>query len=495
MNLGDRMKKIIVIGAGISGLSAGIYGLLNGYDVEIYEKNHEAGGFLTSWKRDNMIIDGCLHWLWGTKEGTGLNNVWKTVGGLDNVDIYNPNSFYEVHYEGRSVAFYRDVEKLRESLLSVSDNDDSEIEAFVNAIKGVGLMENPSEAPYELADPVTLKPKMSALKKAGRYLKMTIEELAERFNSKVIKFALLNSPIDKRFSVYYFLQTLGNFVFDNASLPKGGSHKLRDRMVDKFISLGGKICYNSNTAEVIIEDNTAKGIRLVNGNEIYFDYVISTSDIHHTFDVLLKNKYNRAPYDMMDNDKKMYPTYSFLIASFKTKHIFRDSEISQVYNVDEYSLFNKKYNSICFRQYSYDSEYLNDEYTPIQVLLYTNEDDYDYLKSLSKDEYKKFKNEASRIFKEKLESIFESEFELIDVLTPLTYTRYTNAYKGGFMSYCLLPKISQYVRSPLVEGLNNFILANQWLVLPGGTPVAVTSGKFAIQHILNLDGLDYNIDK
>lgn len=32
-------KKVVILGAGVSGLSAGIYALQAGYSVEIYEKN------------------------------------------------------------------------------------------------------------------------------------------------------------------------------------------------------------------------------------------------------------------------------------------------------------------------------------------------------------------------------------------------------------------------------------------------------------------------
>ena len=128
-------------------------------------------------------------------------------------------------------------------------------------------------------------------------------------------------------------------------------------------------------------------------------------------------------------------------------------------------------------------------------MLCTWEDDFEYLKSLTKDDYKALKNKIGEFYKNKLEGIYNCEFELVDVLTPLTYLRYTNNYKGGFMTYSLSPKASQYVRSALVDGVDNLVLANQWLVLPGGTPIAVVSGKFSIQHILNLDGLDYNIGK
>ena len=36
-------KKVVIIGAGVSGLSAGIYALQAGYSVEIYEKNKMPG--------------------------------------------------------------------------------------------------------------------------------------------------------------------------------------------------------------------------------------------------------------------------------------------------------------------------------------------------------------------------------------------------------------------------------------------------------------------
>lgn len=42
-----KKKKLIIIGAGISGMTAGIYALDNGYDVTIYEKHFIPGGQCT----------------------------------------------------------------------------------------------------------------------------------------------------------------------------------------------------------------------------------------------------------------------------------------------------------------------------------------------------------------------------------------------------------------------------------------------------------------
>jgi phytoene dehydrogenase-like protein len=44
-------KKVIIIGAGIAGLSAGCYLQMNGYDTEIFELHNIPGGLCTGWKR------------------------------------------------------------------------------------------------------------------------------------------------------------------------------------------------------------------------------------------------------------------------------------------------------------------------------------------------------------------------------------------------------------------------------------------------------------
>ena len=74
------MKKIIIIGAGITGLCSGIFLLKKGFDVSIYEKNDFAGGCCTGWVRDGYYIDNCMHWLTGTNQQTKTFKLWKKVG-------------------------------------------------------------------------------------------------------------------------------------------------------------------------------------------------------------------------------------------------------------------------------------------------------------------------------------------------------------------------------------------------------------------------------
>ena len=60
------MYKLVVIGAGISGLSAGIYAARAGFDVTIVEQHNIPGGLSTSWSRKGYYFEGGMHWLTGS---------------------------------------------------------------------------------------------------------------------------------------------------------------------------------------------------------------------------------------------------------------------------------------------------------------------------------------------------------------------------------------------------------------------------------------------
>ena len=43
---------------------------------------------------------------------------------------------------------------------------------------------------------------------------------------------------------------------------------------------------------------------------------------------------------------------------------------------------------------------------------------------------------------------------------------------------------SMLMHSGKIKGLKNLYIAGQWIQMPGGVPLALMSGKFAIQRIL-----------
>jgi phytoene dehydrogenase-like protein len=67
-----KSRTLIIVGAGIGGLSTGCYALMNGYRVRIFESHGTPGRLCTAWNRDGYVFDGCIHNLAGTSDGRGL---------------------------------------------------------------------------------------------------------------------------------------------------------------------------------------------------------------------------------------------------------------------------------------------------------------------------------------------------------------------------------------------------------------------------------------
>ena len=96
------MKKIIIVGAGLAGLTAGIYARQSGFDVTIYESHSIPGGASTSWRRKGYYFEGGLQWLTGSSSQTQLNKLWREVGALDDtIEIRNRDPFFLYEEDGK----------------------------------------------------------------------------------------------------------------------------------------------------------------------------------------------------------------------------------------------------------------------------------------------------------------------------------------------------------------------------------------------------------
>lgn len=117
-----KKRKIVIVGAGISGLSAGIHALQKSFDVEIYESHHLVGGQCTGWQRKGYSIDGCIHWFTGTKKGTPLYTLWETCGALsEHTQITHHECIASYIDENRRVYhLYSDIQKMEAELLRIS---------------------------------------------------------------------------------------------------------------------------------------------------------------------------------------------------------------------------------------------------------------------------------------------------------------------------------------------------------------------------------------
>ncbi|NUV45127.1 NAD(P)-binding protein, partial [Streptomyces sp. CAI-24] len=88
--------RVIVIGAGVAGLSTGCYAQMSGARTRIFEKHVLPGGCCTAWSRDGYLFDYCIEWLIGTAPGNDAHQVWRELGALDGKTVTNFELFNKV---------------------------------------------------------------------------------------------------------------------------------------------------------------------------------------------------------------------------------------------------------------------------------------------------------------------------------------------------------------------------------------------------------------
>ena len=117
-------QKIVIIGGGIAGLSAGIYAQKAGFDSVVYEKHSVPGGQCTGWMREGHYIDNCICWMTCAKEGYDLWDIWKDSGiCADGVEIHQHDYFYKSELNGQSIYLWRDIKRAKKEMLELSPQE------------------------------------------------------------------------------------------------------------------------------------------------------------------------------------------------------------------------------------------------------------------------------------------------------------------------------------------------------------------------------------
>lgn len=75
-------RRVAIIGAGLGGLAAGVYGQLVSLDRTIFEMHDKPGGLCTAWTRQGYTFDGCIHHLAGSRKGTPTYPMAERTGAI-----------------------------------------------------------------------------------------------------------------------------------------------------------------------------------------------------------------------------------------------------------------------------------------------------------------------------------------------------------------------------------------------------------------------------
>lgn len=286
MHKENPKKKIAVIGAGISGLSAAAYAAKQGYEVHVYEKHAMAGGRARQFKTDNgYIFDMGPSWYWMPDIIEGF---FKDFGysASNFYDLVALDPQFEMVFEEQTVAVPKDYSDLQRLFENLELGSAARLDAFMDSARykyEVGMCEFVNKPCYSWLE-------FSSPKILGSVLKLNLltnfRDYVRRYFSNPVLRTLMEFPViflgasPKKIPALYSLMNYGGYVL-GTWYPMGGFYELVKAMQQVCEAQGVKFHFNS-TAEKIKDDNGKISHIVVNGKAVYCDAVVASSDYQHS---------------------------------------------------------------------------------------------------------------------------------------------------------------------------------------------------------------------
>lgn len=491
------MKKIAIIGGGVAGLTAGIEAASRGFESVIYERHSLVGGQCTGWDRAGYHIDGCIHWLTGTKDGTELNGLWRDVGALsDDVGIIQLDDFGKVDLGDTTITIWKDLDRFERELIAIGPEDVKHVKALMRAIRAAQSMPMPARVAPELLSPGALIKLIFEMARKGsimrKYASVTASQYAARYRNPVLR-QFFSTRVTPGYSFYIFPFSLAVFTSGNGAIPEGGSREMALRMEKRYVSLGGRVVKNAVVEEIVVEGDVAVGVRLAGDRIERADYIVASCDVHLTLEQLLKGKYRDREFDKRFSDPVSYNVVSSVQVALGVNADMKDYPLINSFGCKPFTCGKTQIYGLGYKGFSYEPSFAPAGHSVLVLELPQDYFDYEFWEPLAKDR-EAYRAEKERLAREvvlRMEGHFPEltgKITALDVATPSTYHRYTGAWKGAWMAFMPSPGSKGMMHSGKIKGLTNCYLTGQWLMPPGGLPCAAMTGRFAVQRIAKKEG-------
>jgi all-trans-retinol 13,14-reductase len=293
-----RTFDVIIIGSGTGGMSAASFLAQAGKRVLLLEQHNVLGGFTHTFERAGYIWDIGLHYVGQVHlEGSVLNKVMRYISKdklkwtpLD--DIYDRAIFGNVEYQ-----FPRGREQLKAKLKEYfpSEKDIFSIDKYFT------LLDEAQNLGSGYYVEKILPPFLSKI--GGNFLRRSTLKVSDKTTLEVLRGITDNSKLigvltaqygdyglEPSKSSFYMHTLLVNHYMEGAAYPVGGASKFAEYIVPIIDESGGMALKRAEVDEIIVENNSAIGVRMKDGEALYANTIISATGIVSTYSQLLSKE-------------------------------------------------------------------------------------------------------------------------------------------------------------------------------------------------------------
>lgn len=406
----------IIIGAGMSGLAAGIRLAMFDKKVVILEKHSIPGGLNSYYQRKNSDAGGIrqfdvgLHALTNFikkgEKGKPFSKLLKQLRlSYDDFKLC-PQSYSKIQFPDVTLKFSNDFELLWNEVNEKFPHDKDSFSALVSKVKDFNELD------------------LSKSYSSSRDVLRTL--LSDPLLIEMILCPLLiyGSAWEDDMDFSQFVIMFKSLYFEGFSRPEGGVRTIITLLMDKLKSLGAEVRFKAPVEEILTdESNRVLGVKVL-GEELLADTVLSSIGYPETVKITKPLASEISP-----RVGAMTFLESLFVFDKKIPQTVTDSTITFYNNKNTYdyrpaqNYFDSTSAVVCFPD-NYEPLKTSDE-GMVRVTFMAN---FDQWKTLTKDDYLEKKSivgdEALALVK-KLTPGFDGKLLFKDIFSPLTIEKYT----------------------------------------------------------------------
>jgi phytoene dehydrogenase-like protein len=483
--------KVIIIGAGIAGLSCGCYLQMCGIQTEILEAGLLPGGLCTAWHRGPYVFDGCLRWLIGAQQPSAFHQIWTELGALTGRKVFIHDEMLRIECaDGQTLIVPTDLDKLAREFKRIAPEDSGLIDKLVRDARRCAPLEPPLENALEL---MTHFEKMKLglrylpmVPTIFRYKSLPITTYVARYKNKFLREALQLIVGNEDMSALVLVMLLAFRTRNNTGFVAGGSWDFAMAIADRYTRLGGTVRYKTRVTTVKVENNRATGVQCADGTFVPADTVVSCADGHTTIFKMLEGKFVDKKIRYLYDHCQPFP--AIVQVSLGIKRTFPDAPHTLNLPLREPIRIDDQTRCDRLEVETFGSESgLCPAGTTVMTLRFQTR--YEFWTGLKKNSPQLYRAEKKRVVQECI-ALLDQRFpglaehlERSDIATPATYVRYTGNWQGSYEGWLPTPRILGRRISYTLPRLKNFYMAGHWVVAGGGLPSAALAGRYVAQMV------------
>lgn len=288
-------KKVLIIGAGIGGITTAIKLAKKGFDVSVYEKNAWPGGRCGRITRQGHRFDlGATIFL--------MPSIYRKVFESmdlkleDCFDFKNIESLYHIFFDDGSVLdFTSDFKRMESQLEALEPGSFRKMKSYIT--EGYRFLEMAMDELlgrnfYHLFDFVTLKNvgllvRLKTWQTHHSYIKRFFRHphlrMAFTFQNIYVGQSPFNAPA-------LFAMLPAAEITEGSMFPDGGMSRVSEKLVEIAMQHGVSFYYEKPVTRIIIENKRATGLMFEDESTVNGDIVVANADLPFVYNSLLPDR-------------------------------------------------------------------------------------------------------------------------------------------------------------------------------------------------------------